>query len=37
MKMRLKSKVKFDAGIEHVEGDMFESVPSGDAIVLKVS
>jgi len=25
------------AGIEHVEGNMFESVPSGDAILLKVS
>jgi isoliquiritigenin 2'-O-methyltransferase len=24
------------AGIEHVEGNMFESVPSGDAILLKV-
>jgi hypothetical protein len=24
-------------GIEHVEGSMFESVPTGDAILLKVS
>lgn len=24
-------------GIEHFEGDMFESVPKGDAILLKVS
>jgi len=23
-------------GLEHVGGDMFESVPSGDAILLKV-
>lgn len=26
-----------DAGIEHVKGDMFVSVPKGDAIFLKVS
>lgn len=25
------------AGVEHVSGDMFESVPRGDAIFLKVS
>jgi hypothetical protein len=24
------------AGVEHVGGDMFESVPKGDAIFLKV-
>lgn len=23
-------------GIEHIEGDMFKSVPKGDAIILKV-
>jgi hypothetical protein len=25
------------AGVEHLGGDMFESVPKGDAIFLKVS
>jgi len=25
------------AGVEHIGGDMFESVPSGDAIFMKVS
>jgi hypothetical protein len=25
------------AGVEHVGGDMFESVPKGDAIFMKVS
>ena len=25
------------AGVEHVEGDMFEHVPKGDAIFMKVS
>ena len=25
------------AGVEHVEGDMFENVPKGDAIFMKVS
>jgi hypothetical protein len=25
-----------DSGVEHVGGDMFESVPKGDAIFLKV-
>jgi caffeic acid 3-O-methyltransferase len=29
-------KTKF-TGVEHVAGDMFESVPSGDAILMKVS
>ena len=29
-------KVNF-AGVEHVGGDMFESVPQGDAIFLRVS
>lgn len=24
-------------GIEHVEGDMFDSIPSGEAIFMKVS
>jgi len=27
----------FYKGIEQVEGDMFKSVPTGDAIILKVS
>jgi len=30
-------KVKFYAGIKHVGGDMYVSVPKGDAIILKVS
>jgi hypothetical protein len=27
----------YGAGVKHVEGDMFKSVPKGDAIILKVS
>lgn len=27
---------KFYLGIEHVGGSMFESIPQGDAIILKV-
>jgi hypothetical protein len=33
----LKSKALFSAGIEHVGGDMYASVPKGDAIMMKVS
>jgi hypothetical protein len=33
----LTSKVKFYAGIENVAGDMYASVPKGDAIMMKVS
>ena len=33
----VKSKVKFYVGIEHVGGDMYVSVPKGDAIMIKVS
>jgi len=33
----MSSNFYFHEGIEHVEGDMFESVPKGDAILLKVS
>jgi len=28
--------VEFDVGIEHVAGDMFVSIPKGDAIFMKV-
>jgi hypothetical protein len=35
--LMLKSKVKFYAGIEHVGGDMYVSIPEGDAIIIKVS
>lgn len=27
----------FSAGVTHVGGDMFQSIPSGDAIFMKVS
>jgi hypothetical protein len=27
---------KFHLGIEHIGGSMFESIPQGDAIMLKV-
>jgi hypothetical protein len=30
-------KLLIFAGVEHVGGDMFESVPKGDAIFMKVS
>lgn len=32
----LKRVLVGSAGIEHVGGDMFESVPKGDAIMIKV-
>ena len=28
---------KLGAGVEHIGGDMFESVPGGDAIFMKVT
>ncbi len=34
---RLKDVLIYVAGVKHVAGDMFESVPKGDAIFLKVN
>lgn len=31
------NSVVCNSGVEHVSGDMFESVPQGDALMLKVS
>ena len=31
------NQLNFVIGVEHVKGDMFESVPQGDAIFMKVS
>ena len=34
---RLKGELIYLAGVKHVAGDMFESIPKGDAILLMVS
>ena len=31
-----RAQLIFDAGVEHVGGDMFQNVPKGDAIMIKV-
>lgn len=36
MNRKWRAQLMFDAGVEHVGGDMFQAVPKGDAIMIKV-